>query len=492
MQYRLPQTVIAIVLGLIAIGASTKASIAAPPNIVYIMLDDAGYGDFGCYGQKKFATPNIDRLASEGMRFTQHYSGSTVCAPTRCVLMTGLHTGHSFIRGNREIQPEGQQAIPADTVTMPKLLKAADYATGAFGKWGLGAPASEGDPTKQGFDTFFGYNCQRQAHTYYPGHLWDNTTKVPLDGKTYSHDLITEQALAFIRKHREGPFFCYVPATIPHAAMHVPEEYSAPFRKKFPQFEDRIGKYRGPKVKNPIAAFAGMMTKVDEEVGRILALLKELDIDENTIVLFSSDNGPHRESGHDPVFFNSNGGLRGFKRDLYEGGIRTPLIARWPGRIEKESTSLHISAHWDLLPTFCELAGAHTPEHVDGLSLVPTLLGQSGNQKQHEYLYWEFFERGGKRAVRFGSWKAVQQNLHKNADGPIEIFDLSTDLAETNDVAASRPEIAARASAQAVGTMEVPLAGRMSRRFVVDRRASPYPRPVHELIRAPCAPPTYC
>ena len=233
-------------LGLLVLSLLAGVAQAAKPNIVYILMDDAGYGDLSCYGQKKFATPNIDRLASEGMKFTQHYAGSTVCAPTRCVLMTGRHTGHCFVRGNREVQPEGQAPIPADTVTLPKLLKEAGYATGAFGKWGLGAPGSEGDPTKQGFDKFYGYNCQRQAHTYYPEHLWDNTTKVELDGKTYAHDLIMQQTLKFIRDHKDGPFFCFMPVTIPHAAMHVPEEYSAPFRKKFPQFEDKIGKYKGP------------------------------------------------------------------------------------------------------------------------------------------------------------------------------------------------------------------------------------------------------
>ena len=271
------------------------------------------------------------RLAKEGLRFTDHYAGCTVCAPTRCVLMTGLHTGHSYVRGNREVKPEGQAAIPGDTVTVAKLLRQAGYATGAFGKWGLGAPGSEGDPTNQGFDTFFGYNCQREAHSYYPTHLWSNTTKVPLDGKTYSHDLIMVEALKFIRSHQQGPFFCYLPVTIPHAAMHVPEEYAAPFRRQFPQYEDKIGKYRGPDVKNPAAAFAGMMTKLDEGVGQIMNLLKELDIDQHTLVMLTSDNGPHREGGHVPDFFNSNGGLRGHKRDLYDGGIRVPLIARWPG-----------------------------------------------------------------------------------------------------------------------------------------------------------------
>ncbi|MBM79644.1 MAG: N-acetylgalactosamine-6-sulfatase [Planctomycetaceae bacterium] len=418
---------------------ATQTCQASKPNIVYILLDDAGYGDLSCYGQKKFKTPNIDRLASEGMKFTDHYAGSTVCAPTRCVLMTGKHTGHCFVRGNREVQPEGQAPMPADIVTLPKLLKSAGYATGAFGKWGLGAPGSVSDPSVH-FDVFYGYNCQRQAHTYYPRHLWRNTKKVPLDQKTYSHDLINDQALKFIEDHKSGPFFCFMPVTIPHAAMHAPEEYVAPFRKKFPQFENKVGKYRGPLVKNPIAAFAGMMKKLDEGVGELLDLLRELGIDENTIVLLSSDNGPHREGGHDPVFFNSNGGLKGFKRDLFEGGIRVPLLARWPKTIKAGTTSNHISAHWDIMPTFLELAGAKTPDGIDGISFVPALLGKD-SQAQHDYLYWEFYEQGGKKAARFGKWKAVQLNVNRDKNSPIQLFDLSKDRSEKNNIADANAEI---------------------------------------------------
>ncbi|MDA1015889.1 MAG: arylsulfatase [Planctomycetota bacterium] len=432
-------------VGLVGVWADSSLNAADfhKPNIVYILLDDAGYGDLSCYGQKHFATPNIDRLAREGVKFTQHYSGSTVCAPTRCVLMTGKHTGHSFVRGNREVQPEGQAPIPADIVTIPKLLKQVGYATGAFGKWGLGAPLSEGDPTNQGFDEFYGYNCQRQAHSYYPSHLWHNKTKVPLDGKTYAHDLIMQQSLSFIRKHKDGPFFCFVPATIPHAAMHVPEQYMAPFRKKFSQFENVIGKYKGPTVRNPVAAFAGMMVKMDEGVGQILDLLRELKIDDNTIVMLSSDNGPHKEGGHQPDVFISNGGLRGYKRDLYEGGIRAPLVARWPGRIKAGTQSELVSAHWDMLSTFCELAGATTPKDIDGISIVPALIG--GKQRTHEYLYWEFYERGGRRAARFGDWKAVQLDVHKDANGPIEIYNLAGDMVEKSNIAARHPEIVKQA-----------------------------------------------
>ncbi|HRX83204.1 MAG TPA: sulfatase-like hydrolase/transferase, partial [Pirellulaceae bacterium] len=249
---------------------------AEQPNVIYILLDDAGYGDLSCYGQKKFATPNIDRLATEGIRFTDHYSGSTVCAPTRCSLMTGLHTGHCFVRGNREVKPEGQSPMPADIVTIPRLLHQAGYTTGMFGKWGLGAPGSTSDPM-QHFDSFYGYNCQREAHNFYPDHLWKNDQRVELDGNTYSHDLIIQNAFDFIRTNKKGPFFCYMSVTIPHAAMQVPEDSMAEFRKKFAQFEGTIGKYAGPDVNNPVAGFAGMMTRLDQQVGQLLALLKELD-----------------------------------------------------------------------------------------------------------------------------------------------------------------------------------------------------------------------
>ena len=330
-------------LSIAAAGARSEAT--SQPNIIYILLDDAGYGDLSCYGQTKFLTPNIDRLASEGMKFTNHYSGSTVCAPTRSVIMSGLHTGHTPSRGNREIKPVGQFPIPATTFTIAEALKKAGYATGAFGKWGLGNPGSEGDPIHQGFDRFFGYNCQRNAHTYYPTWLFDDLRKIELDGKTYAHDLIMDKAVEWIDRQHENPFFCFLPVTIPHAAMHVPEKYAAPFREKFPEFENKVGRYGNnkPFAKNPAAQFAGMMTALDEGIGRVLKSLKKHQIDQNTIVLLSSDNGPHKEGGHMPNYFNSNGGLRGFKRDLYEGGIRCPLLVRWPGKVEAGSTSNHIS-----------------------------------------------------------------------------------------------------------------------------------------------------
>jgi arylsulfatase A len=424
--------------------AAAEDSGPAKPNLIYLLLDDAGYGDFSCYGQQKFQTPQIDRMAAQGLRFTDFYAGATVCAPSRCSLMVGKHTGHTFIRGNREIQPEGQAAIPADSVTLPKLLRQAGYATGAFGKWGLGAPGSEGDPLNQGFDEFFGYNCQRHAHSYYPDYLWDNGKKITLDGKTYSHDLIVDQARDFIRRHRDKPFFCFMPVTLPHAALHVPEESAAPFRKKFPEFEDKVGRYKGPDITNPPACFAGMMTRMDRQVGDLLKLLQELGIAENTLVMLTSDNGAHHEGGHMPEFFASCGPLRGFKRDLYEGGIRVPMIAWWPGTISPGRETDLPSAAWDILPTFCQLAGVAPPDGIDGLSLVPTLKGDPDKQPEHEFLYWEFHEQGRKQAVRMGPWKGVRLNVAKNPDAPIELYNLNDDLGETRDVAAEHPEIVAQ------------------------------------------------
>ena len=432
-------------LGVAALSAPRALS-AAPdagrrkPNIIYIMADDLGYGDVSCFGQKKFQTPHLDRMAAEGVRFTDYYAGSTVCAPTRCVLMTGLHTGHSHIRGNREVKPEGQAPMPADIFTVPRMLKKAGYVTGMFGKWGLGAPGSASDPVRH-FDVFYGYNCQRQAHTYYPGHLWRNDKKVPLDGKTYSADLIAEQALTFVRDNKDRPFFAYLPFTIPHASMHVPEDSHAPFRKKFPEFENKIGRYSGPTVKNPIAAFAGMVTRMDGHIGKLFDLLKELGIDDDTLVTFTSDNGPHLEGGHNPNFFDSNGPLRGYKRDLYEGGIRVPFIARWPGKIKPGTTCDYPCAMWDVMPTCAELAGIEPPAEIDGISYLPALLGQMDKQKKHKFLYWAFYAYGGKQAIRMGHWKGVRNNVMRNPDSTLELYDLRTDIGETTNIADKRPEV---------------------------------------------------
>jgi len=411
------------------------------PNFIYIMVDDAGYGDFSCFGQKKFKTPSVDRMAREGMKLTDFYASSTVCAPSRASLMTGLHTGHGYIRGNKEIKPEGQHPLPAKAETIPEVLKSAGYVSGMFGKWGLGFPGSEGDPMNQGFDRFYGLNCQRQSHNFYPTHVWSDRNKVELNRKKYSHSLIADECLKFIRKNKDNPFFCYVPFTIPHAAMQSPEERITPWRKKFPEFENVTGKYGGSVIKNPVAAFAAMMTHMDEDVGRILDLLSELGVSDDTLVMFTSDNGPHKEGGHKPDFFDSNGPLKGYKRDLYEGGIRVATLARWSGKIKPGSKSSHVAAGWDLLPTVCELAGIKSPKGLDGVSFAPTLLGQSKMQKKRDYLYWEFHERGGKQAVRMGKWKGIRLNVRKNPNSPIELYDLSKDIGEENNLAGEYPQI---------------------------------------------------
>ncbi len=419
------------------------------PNIIYIMADDLGYGDLGCYGQTKIKTPNIDRIAAEGMKFTDYYAGSTVCAPSRCSLMTGLHTGHTFIRGNREVQPEGQCPMPAETVTVAKLMQKAGYRTGMMGKWGLGGPGTEGEPNNQGFDYWFGYNCQRQAHSFYPQHLWRNQEKVILeknkDGKrqTYSHDLIADEALGFIKRNKDKPFFLYLPFTIPHAELAVPEDSLSEYKSKFEEKTHKGGHYY--KQDSPRAAYAAMVTRMDGDVGRILKLLNELGIGDNTIVMFTSDNGPHGEGGNDHKFFNSNGPLKGMKRDLYEGGIRVPLVVRWPDKIRAGRVSDHIAAFWDLLPTCVELAGGKVSVKTDGISFAPELKGEP--QKKHEYMYWEFHEQKGKQAVRMGKWKAVRLNVSNVPDGPIELYDLDADIEEQKNIAAKHPDMVAKMAA---------------------------------------------
>jgi len=427
-------------------GNKAPVFVAEPkPNIVFILADDLGYGDLSCFGQKKFTTPSIDRLATEGMTFTQFYAGSTVCAPSRCSLMTGLHTGHSFIRGNKNDPVWGNWPLAADQTTVATLLKNAGYATGCFGKWGLGTHVNEGSPLQHGFDEFFGYYDQQDAHNYYPPFLHRNDVKIELDGKTYSHDLIEKASLDFIRKNKNKTFFCYLPVTIPHAAMQVPEEYVVPWRKLFPEFEDVIGKYSfDTEVRNPVAAFPGMLNRLDETVARILDLLKELGLDNDTIILFSSDNGPHQEGGHRSDFFQSNGPLKGIKRDLYEGRIRVPTLIRWPNKIKPGSVSDHPGAFWDVLPTLADIAGipeSQRPQPIDGLSFLPTLVDDAAAQRQHPYLYWEFYEMNGKIAARFGKWKGIRQNAIRQPNGPIEVYDLENDLAETTNIADKHPDI---------------------------------------------------
>ena len=425
--------------------SSLQAENASPQekcNIIYILADDLGYGDLSCYGQTQFETPRIDSLATNGIKFTRHYAGSTVCAPSRCALMTGKHTGHGYVRGNLGA-PDGfgDWPLASESVTIATVLKKYGYVNGVFGKWGLGNHQNEGNPLKHGFDEFFGYYSQLDAHNYYPPYLHHNDKKIELDGKTYSHDLISGEALRFIRENKDRPFFCYMPVTIPHAAMQVPENYVVHWREKFHEFEEIVAQYSiAGEVRNPIAAFPGMMTKLDETVGQVLDLLDELGIADKTIVIFTSDNGPHHEGGHRSDLFDSNGPLTGYKRDLTEGGIRVPLLVRWPGGIKPGTVTDHASAFWDFFPTICELVGEPLPDDIDGLSYLPTLRGDMTNQQKHEYLYWEFYEQGGKRAACIGDWKGIQLDVSKQPDGPIAVYYLHDDLIEQNDLAVQHPE----------------------------------------------------
>lgn len=425
------------------------------PNIIYILADDLGYGDLSVYGQKKFNTPHIDKLAAQGMLFTQHYSGSTVCAPSRSALMTGMHTGHTVVRGNYEIRPEGQYPIPDDTYTLAERLKEAGYATGAFGKWGLGYPGSEGDPNFQGFDTFYGFNCQMIGHNYYPYHLWSNQDSIVLPGNSGSHkgdyapNLIHEKTLQFIKDNKDRPFFAYVPTIIPHAELVVPEEIHRQYSGKFEPETPYIGTDSGPGYKigrygsqaEPHAAFVGMVRLLDQQVGEIVKMVDELGIADNTIIVFTSDNGPHKEGGADPDYFDSNGPFKGYKRDLYEGGIRVPMIVKWPKKIAEGSKTDHISAFWDVFPTVVDLVGGEKMEGLDGISFLPTILGDKARQEIHPYLYWEFHEMGGRQAVRMGNWKAVKYNVLENPDADMELYDLSKDVGEENNVATEYPNI---------------------------------------------------
>lgn len=414
-----------------------------PMNVIYILADDLGYGDIGCYGQQKIKTPNLDKMAREGMLFTQHYAGCTVSAPSRCSLMTGLHTGHSQIRGNKEIAPEGQQPMEADTYTLGKLMKSAGYATGIFGKWGLGYPSSSSVPSTMGFDEFFGYNCQRQAHSYYPDHLWHNNDTVFLSEndnngrKVYSQDLIHEQALKFIHDNKDRPFYAMLTYTLPHAELNLPHDsiyqmYENAFEEV--PYDGKMGYYPSEK---PYASFAAMVTRLDKYVGDVMAELKELGLDKNTIVIFTSDNGPHREGGANPDYFLSYGPLKGVKRDVYEGGIRVPMIAWNPAKIKAGVKTEHISAFWDVMPTLAELTGVALPQAGDGISFLPILFSKEG-QKQHEYLYWEFHEQNGREALRCGDWKLIRQPIVGEAI--LELYDLSSDLHEDNNLAQQNPE----------------------------------------------------
>ena len=424
-------------------------TVRAKPNIIFILADDLGYGDLGCYGQKVIATPQLDRMAAEGLKFTQMYAGSTVCAPSRAVLMTGQHLGHVWVRGNGRGE---KQSLRVEDVTVAERLKSAGYATGLIGKWGLGDEGEVewiGRPTNQGFDYFFGYLNQRHAHNYYPAFLWEGGRKVQLNNVVpgdgpfgqgwatkrveYSHDLFAAKALDWVRDHRKKPFFLYLALTIPHA-----NNEGARGTGNGAEVPDH-GIYKDKDWPDPDKGQAAMITRMDSDIGKLLDLLRDLNIDKNTLVIFTSDNGPHDEARHNLERFDPAGPLRGIKRDLYEGGIREPFIAWWPGTV-KPGVSDHIGYFGDFMATACDLAGIKTPQNTDSISLVPTLLGK-GQQKEHDYLYWEFYERGSRQAVRAGQWKAVRQPM---VHGKLELYNLDDDLGEQHDIAADHPDVAAR------------------------------------------------
>jgi arylsulfatase A-like enzyme len=457
------------------------------PNIIYILADDLGYGELGIYGQEKIETPHLDELARSGMKFTDHYSGSPVCAPARYMLMTGRHSGNAYIRANEEwaqrgdiwnyeemaANPalEGQWPIPESTITIGKVLQDAGYVTGAIGKWGLGAPFSVGEPNNQGFDFFFGYNGQRQAHTYYPVYLWRNDKRVALsnqlvsphqdlpedadpydpesysifhDQPDYSAELMGVEMLKFIDENKDNPFFLYYPTTIPHAAVQAPQRWIDYYHEKFGDEEPYTTGTYVP-VRYPRATYAAMISYLDEQIGEMIDKLKELDIYDNTLIMFSSDNGPQHCCGVDPEYFDSaapfqtaSGRVKGH---VYEGGIRVPMLAAWPGVIQPESTTDHISAFWDIMPTISDIIGAEPPDDIDGISFLPILMGDEENQEQHEFLYWEYPRSGGQQAVRMGNWKAVRSAIISEGSLEIELYNLDEDIREENNVADQNPDI---------------------------------------------------
>ena len=444
-----------------------------PPNVIYLLADDLGYAELGCYGQKWIKTPHIDRIAHEGIRFTNHYSGNAVCAPSRCTLMTGKHPGHAFIRNNgnpparrnlgtpKQLYFPGQFPIPLNEITIQEMLKQKKYATAAIGKWGLGFEGSTGDPNRQGVDLFYGFLCQVHAHNHYPRFLWhlrDGNAKkemLPgndrtLHGKTYSQDRFIDVALEFIDQNKDRPFFLYMPFAIPHLSIQVPDASLREYKDVIPE---EAYKHRGylPHPA-PRAGYAAMVTHMDRGVGQIMARVAELGLDDNTLIIFASDNGPtfNRLGGSDSEFFASAGKFRGLKGSLYEGGIRVPMVARWPGKIKPMSVTDLPSAFWDVMPTIAELTGTTPPEQIDGISFAPTLLGESDRQQKHEYLYWEFAAYGGQQAVRQGNWKAIRQNmLKKGNQNPLqtELYDLASDVGEQHNVAAQHPDVVAKLNA---------------------------------------------
>ena len=465
------------------VSCGEKQKLPKQPNIIYILADDLGYSELGCYGQKKIETPHIDRLAAQGMCFMNHYAGMAVSAPTRCITLTGLHSGHAYIRGNDELSErgdvwshaamladpflEGQCPLPAGTVTYSSLLQQAGYTTGCVGKWGLGYPGSEGAPNKMGFDFFYGYNCQRQAHTYYPPFLYRNENREylpnellppgtrldegadPYDEKSYakytqkvySPDPMYDEILQFVESNKDTPFYLHWTTTLPHVALQAPERWVNYYVKKFGDEQPYTGSGYFP-CRYPHATYAAMISYLDEQVGGLVAKLKELGIYENTIVIFTSDNGPASNAGADPKWFDSAYPFKGEqgwgKAYLREGGIRTPMIVAWEGKIKPNTRSNHICASWDMMATICELAGIKATPN-DGISFVPELFGKK--QKEHEYLYWEFPEDQGAKAIRMGKWKGLIQNIHKEGEGKMMLFDLETDPREQSNVASDYPEI---------------------------------------------------
>lgn len=441
-----------------------------PPNVVFILADDLGYGELGCYGQEKIETPNIDALAEQGVLFTDAYTGAPVCAPARCVLMTGQHPANAQVRGNKEgggwgpDEPEGQWPIAAQTVTVAELMREAGYVTGAMGKWGLGGPGSEGHPCFQGFDRFYGYLCQRVAHNFYPTHLWDNHDvdiinsryfsahqRIPnadagfaqFYGEVYAADKMLEHSLAFIEAHQHEPFFLYLPFLEPHVAMQPPQEWVDHYPEAWDTapYLGTSGYLPHPR---PHAGYAAMISDLDEHVGAVVALIDELGLGENTLIVFTSDNGPtHDVGGVDTEFFNSAGPLRGRKGSVWEGGIRVPMVARWTGTIAPGTTTDHQTCFQDLMATLADLTDQDAPDNCDGISYLPLLTGE-GEQQQHPYLVWEFHGYGGQKAVRIGDWKAVLRDIHKG-NTEILLFNLADDLGETTNVAADHPEIVAQA-----------------------------------------------
>jgi arylsulfatase A len=450
MKRRLALAAMALLVGVALLAGFERAAhgqAKGRPNIILIQADDLGYGDLSAYGQAQFATPGLDRLAREGIRFTNYYAGTTVCAPSRCALMTGLHTGHAWIRGNGEIP------LRAEDVTVAMVLRDAGYRTAVIGKWGLGTPGTTGQPDKKGFQYSFGFLDHRHAHRQFTDHLYRNAERIETSlAGDYVNDLFTREAESFITATDPKPFFLYLNYTVPHAELRVPEDSLTPFTGRYPETpfvnEKADARQSGATTTGaslgyrsqptPKAAFAAMITRMDRDIAHLTEVVGQHGLDRRTLILFVSDNGPHREGGADPVFFKSSGGLRGIKRDLYEGGIRVPMLARWTGEIPAGRVSDHPWAHWDMLPTLAELAGAKAPATIDGVSMARALRGRA--QRPHDFLYWEFHERGFQQAVRMGNWKAIRLRM----DAPLELYDLAADPYEQRDVAAANPGVIAK------------------------------------------------